>query len=77
MRVITVKVPETLANRLAVLVRKRGSSRSAIIREALESHIGASARGSSLDLARDLAGSIGAAAPDLSSNRRHMRRYGR
>ena len=78
MRTITFKLPEPLAARLRVTVRKRGSTQSAIVREALEAHLDQSSAttGSGLDLVRDLAGSV-KGPPDLSTNRRHLRGYGR
>ena len=79
MRTITVKLPEPLAARLRVTVRKRNSTQSTVVREALEAHLGqslASGAGSGLDLVRDLAGSV-KGPPDLSTNRRHLRGYGR
>jgi Arc/MetJ-type ribon-helix-helix transcriptional regulator len=79
MRTITVKLPEPLAARLRVTVRKRSSTQSAVVREALEAHLGqssATGAGSGLDLVRDLVGSV-AGPPDLSTNRRHLRGYGR
>jgi metal-responsive CopG/Arc/MetJ family transcriptional regulator len=79
MKTLTVKVPTALANRLALVVRERGRNRSEVVREALEAHLDRSRRptGSCLDLARDLAGIVDSAPPDLSTNRRHLRRYGR
>jgi Arc/MetJ-type ribon-helix-helix transcriptional regulator len=79
MRTITVKLPEPLAARLRVTVRKRSSTQSAVVREALEAHLGprsATGSGSGLDLVRDLVGSV-SGPPDLSTNRRHLRGYGR
>jgi Arc/MetJ-type ribon-helix-helix transcriptional regulator len=79
MRTISVKLPEPLAARLRVTVRKRSSTQSAVVREALEAHLGQSSvrdAGSGLDLVRDLAGSVNGP-PDLSTNRRHLRGYGR
>jgi len=79
MRTITVKLPEPLAARLRVTVRKRSTTQSAVVREALEAHLGQSSvsgAGSGLDLVRDLAGSVNGP-PDLSTNRRHLRGYGR
>jgi hypothetical protein len=77
-RTITVKLPEPLAARLRVTVRKRSSTQSAVVREALEAHLGSTADspGSGLDLVRDLVGSV-AGKPDLSTNRRYLRGYGR
>lgn len=80
MRTISVKLPGRLESRLRQIVVRRRSTRSAVVREALEAHLGdAPARsrdGSCLDLAADLAGSL-AGPPDLSSNPRRLRGYGR
>jgi Arc/MetJ-type ribon-helix-helix transcriptional regulator len=79
MRTITVKLPEPLAARLRVTVRKRSSTQSAVVREALEAHLDQDRprdAGSGLDLVRDLVGSV-AGKPDLSTNRRYLRGYGR
>jgi Arc/MetJ-type ribon-helix-helix transcriptional regulator len=78
-RTITLKIPEPLAARLRVTVRKRGSTQSAVVREALEAHLdqgAASGVGSGLDLVRDLVGCI-TGPSDLSTNRKHLRGYGR
>jgi Arc/MetJ-type ribon-helix-helix transcriptional regulator len=80
MRTVTLKLPEGLATRLNAAVRRRSTTRSALIREALEAHLGSSAeaaRGSCLELASDLIGSLGRLPRDLSSNRRHLKGYGR
>ena len=79
MRAITLKLPEGLAARVSATVRKRGVSTSALVREALEERLSREAdhqAGSCLDLARDLRGSLAGSA-DLSSNPRHLKRYGR
>jgi Ribbon-helix-helix protein, copG family len=78
-RTITLKLPERLATRLRVTVRKRGSTQSAVVREALEAHLdqdASSGPGSGLDLIRDLVGSV-VGPPDLSTSRRHLKGYGR
>jgi Arc/MetJ-type ribon-helix-helix transcriptional regulator len=82
MRTITVKVPEGLVARLTTLVRRRSSTRSAVVRQALEAHLERSAardgeQGSCLDVARDLAGALRGGPRDLSSNKRHLKGYGR
>jgi hypothetical protein len=78
MRTVTVKLSRSLANRLAAKARQRGGSQSDVIRAALEAHLaGAVPGGSCLDLVRDLAGAVRSAPEDLSSNRRHLRGYGR
>lgn len=80
MRTITVKLPGRLESRLREVVVRRRSTRSAVVREALEAHLGedaaAPSRGSCLELAADLAGSL-AGPSDLSSNPRRLRGYGR
>lgn len=81
MPTITLKLPAGLAARLNTVVRRRSTTKSAVVRQALEAHLEDSARdedrGSCLDLARDLAGSLRGGPRDLSSNKRHLRGYGR
>ena len=79
MPTITVKVPRPLAERLTRTVVRRRSTRSAVVREALEAHLaaeGGATEGSCFDLTSDLAGSVSGPS-DLSSNRRRLRGYGR
>lgn len=79
MPTITVKVSRPLAERLTRTVVRRRSTRSAVVREALEAHLaaeGAGTEGSCFDLTSDLAGSVRGPA-DLSSSRRRLRGYGR
>ena len=78
-RTISVKIPRVLAARLSAAMRRRRTSRSAIVREALEGHLESSAAahdGSFLDLAGDLVGSVAGPA-DLSSHKGRLRGYGR
>ncbi len=79
MRTITVKLPPRLAERLRRAVAQRRSTRSAVVREAIEAHLGEGARtaeGSCYELSSDLAGILTGPA-DLSSNRRRLKGYGR
>jgi len=79
MSTITLKLPDGLATRLRSAVKRRGKSQSELVREALEAHLereGETVVGSCLDLALDLAGRLDGAS-DLSSDRRHLRGYGR
>jgi len=79
MRTITVKVPRPLGERLGRAVVRRRSTRSAVVREAIEAYLAADggASGDSChDLASDLAGSL-TGPPDLSSSRLRMKGYGR
>ena len=78
-RTISVKIPRPLAARLSAAVRRRKTSQSAIVREALEGHLQAhplAPAGSFLELAQDIIGSVAGPA-DLSSNRGRRRGYGR
>jgi predicted transcriptional regulator len=79
MKTITLKLPDSLLARLETAARERDENRSALIRQALEESLSSKRKGkqtSCLDLARDLAGSVGGP-PDLSTNRAHMDEYGR
>lgn len=56
---ISLKVPETLAIRLEAIARRRGVSKSTLIRSALEAYLqtaGSEAPGSALAQAADLTG---------------------
>jgi Arc/MetJ-type ribon-helix-helix transcriptional regulator len=80
MPTISVKLPVRLESRLRQAVVRRRSTRSALVREALEAHLAREAADapeeSCLGLGSDLAGSI-TGPPDLSSNPRRLRGYGR
>jgi predicted transcriptional regulator len=79
MRTITVKLPRTLGERLGRAVIYRRSTRSAVVREAIEAYLAGQAEaseGSCFDLASDLAGAVKGPS-DLSSNRLRLRGYGR
>jgi hypothetical protein len=76
---LSLKLPRELEARLNAAARRRRTTKSALIREAIESHLGGSsvaAEGSILDLARDLVGSVEGPG-DLSCNPRRMRGFGR
>ena len=80
MRTISLKIEETLDHRVTAVAAKRGVSKSAVIRAAIESYLGqqgsADARpGSALDLAGDLAGCLEGPG-DLSHNPAHMDGFG-
>jgi hypothetical protein len=77
-RTITVKIPNPLAARLSAAVRRRKTTQSAVVREALEGHLqagGLDQPGSFVDLAGDIIGSIEGPA-DLSTNKRRLVGYG-
>jgi hypothetical protein len=79
MRTISLKLPDGLAARVSAAVRTRGVTTSALVRAALEDRLGPEKDGrpgSCLDLASDLRGSLVGPA-NLSSNRAHLKDYGR
>ncbi len=79
MKTLSLKVPESLLEKLDSKARKRGKSRSALLREAIETVIAGENHipdGSCLDLAKDLAGCVNGP-EDLSFNKRRMVYYGK
>jgi Arc/MetJ-type ribon-helix-helix transcriptional regulator len=75
MRTVSFKLPEDLDDALAELARRRGSTKSELVREGLQ----AFAKGKRLSVtasAGDLVGSLDGPS-DLSTGRRHMVGYGR
>ncbi len=78
MKTVSLKLPELLDAKLTTLIRKRGTSKSAIIREALEEYLsreGEPSPGSFLELAQDLCGCVEGPV-DLSTNQDHLDGYG-
>jgi hypothetical protein len=78
MTTITCKISEKLNGQLEALARRRRTSKSAILREALEGKTKASARSaapSAYDLVKHLCGSL-RGPKNLSTNPRHMRGFG-
>jgi predicted transcriptional regulator len=79
MKTLSVKVPNTLDAKLALLAQQRGVSKSLVVREALEIFLKRNGRvraGSALDLAKDLAGCLSGPG-DLSFNTKHLKDFGR
>ena len=74
MQTVSLKLPRELDEALTELARKRGSTRSSLIREAIESYT-AQHRRSVAEFADDLAGSL-EGPDDLSSGAGHMSGYG-
>lgn len=77
MTTISLKVPEALDFRLAQIAGKRGSSKSEVIRDALERMVTAKStrKCSCLSMASDLIGCVEGPA-DLSHNKKHMKGFG-
>ncbi len=79
MRTISLKLPEIVDDQLATVAKQTGKSKSEVAREALKAFFknGDKSRPqSAYDLSKDLAGSV-LGPGDLSTNKKHMRGYGR
>jgi len=78
MKTISLKLPEALFEKLDSTARERGESKSALLREVIETVVTGGKKigaGSCLDIAKDLAGCI-KGAEDLSFNKKRMDGYG-
>ena len=79
MKLLSLKVPDALDHRLAHAALCRKSSKSEVVREALNAFLadtGGGQVGSALILAKDLAGCV-TGPSDLSINPAHMKQFGR
>ena len=74
MRVVSIKLPEALDQELDEIARRRNASRSAVLREALESFARSTKR-SVTAAAGDLVGSL-RGPRDLSTHAKHLSGYG-
>jgi predicted transcriptional regulator len=72
MKAVTIKLSDACASRVSRLARARKTSKSNVIREALERGL---ANEDPLDDVRDLIG-LAEGPVDLARNREHMRGYG-
>jgi len=83
MSVLTCKLPLSLDDRLAELAKRRGVSKSALVREAIEAKIAReviSSRRRPANLIEALGESVGSIASgkrDLARNKKHLAGYGR
>ncbi len=78
MKTLSLKLPDELDIRVGVIAKQRGSSKSEVVRSALEAYLAGEAvpvSGSALDLAGDLVGALDGPAA-LSYHQKHMRGYG-
>lgn len=75
MKTVSFKLPEKLDRELDEMARVRKSSRSALVREALEA-LAKGRRNSVAEAAKDLVGSV-EGPTDLSTNSKHMLGYGK
>lgn len=79
MQTISLKLPDSLLERLEDESRLRRTNKSALVRAALERELSprtAGKKASCYDLARDLAGSIKGLPKDLATNPKHMDGFG-
>ena len=79
MTTITLKVPDELVSRMDAVARGRRTSRSALLREALEEKLKAVARKTPLSLyeqSADLCGKGSSGLRDLASDPRHLEGFG-
>jgi hypothetical protein len=81
MQNISLKLPKTLGTKLTAAAKRRGASKSAIVREALHHYLdldGVPAHTNSFaELAREFIGCIDDDGPvDLSYHKRHMKGFG-
>ncbi|MBI3930235.1 MAG: ribbon-helix-helix protein, CopG family [Armatimonadetes bacterium] len=77
MKTLSLKLSEELDARLEDQARRMGTSKSALVRDAIERMLMESRIDATFaDLARDLSGCVDGPS-DLSTSRRHLRGYGR
>ncbi len=79
MDTLTLKIPAVIKEKLKIYSKRKGLSRSEIVRNALLEYFNKDElanQGTFYDLANDLAGST-TGAPDLSSNAEHLSGYGK
>ena len=75
MRTVSFKLPEQLDDKLNVLARRRNSSRSALVREAIEA-LAKGKRRSVTAAVDEVVGAVDGPA-DLSTNPKHLAGYGK
>ena len=79
MTTISLKVPESLAREVAQEARRRGVTKSELIRSAVEQAVSvgrARRKPTCLELAREFCGCVKGGPPDLSTNPKYMEGYG-
>lgn len=80
MSTISLKLPDRLLDLLEKESRTRRTTKSSLVREALEKSLSPRSMGGEAtcyDLARDLAGSVKGLPRDLATNPKHMEGFGR
>jgi Ribbon-helix-helix protein, copG family len=80
MNSVSLKIPPALDRAVAERARRRGVSKSAVLREAIERYLAADTpvlNGSFTDLAQEYLGCVEGAPADLSSNSAYFEEFGR
>ncbi len=82
MSVLTCKLPHALDGRLSELAKRRGVSKSVLVREAIAAKIAEEAAvprhsANLIEALGDSVGSIGSGKRDLARNKKNLRGYGR
>ena len=80
MRTLSIKLPKTLEAKLAAAARRKATSKSVVVREALEAFLsqnGGPAPTSFAALAKDFIGCVDGGPRDLSYGKKHMRGFGK
>jgi len=78
MKILSLKLPDDLDARICALAKRTGSNKSEVVRNALDAYLSNQStpqKGSALELAGDLVGSL-EGPHDLSYRAEHMRGYG-
>jgi hypothetical protein len=75
MSIVSLKMPDELASQLTAAARRRGVSRSALLRDALRAYLQAAPAGSAAELVDDLIGAF-EGPRDLSHHPKHLEGFG-
>ena len=76
MRIVSIKLPPDMDRELTLIARKRRSTRSAVVRDALNAY-SRKTRKSVITAAGGLVGSMQGGPPDLSVGSRHLTNHGK
>ena len=80
MNTISLKLPKALNAKLAIAAKRRGASKSAIVREATEDYFARSGTAHSLsvgELAKELRGCLDGGPRNLSFKKKYMKGFGK
>ena len=80
MKTISLTLPNALAAKLSATARRRQTSQSSLVREAIEAYFAGAPLAPSesfVALAGDLIGSLNDGPGDLAHNKKHLEDYGR